>query len=294
MTAVGAEYGVNHGTYSAKHLTETAPGTITDTQIVSLINARITDGTLPTPPSSGSNYVYMVFFPRTTTVNGGTGLGVMCGQSGALGYHAEGKHGTVSFAYAVIPDCTGKLGDITSTASHELIEAATDPYNAPRDGYFYDPSATDSPWTGAYGDEVADLCEYGDDVFDGPWEVQRSWSMVEAAAGRSPCVPAPAGEVFTDVSPSPNAVVQVPAGGSATFTLTGWSSAPTAPWTIAAYDADYTDFSATASLSSDTIGNGGTVTLTLTAPASATSGQYGAVFVYSGQSNFWPVAIQVQ
>ena len=65
-------------------------------------------------------------------------------------------------------------------------------------------------------------------------------------------------------------MVRRPPGSTVTFTLTGWSTAPTADWKIsvdAAYNSDLTAMQTKPQLSADMINNGKTVTLTLTVPA---------------------------
>ena len=89
---------------------------------------------------------------------------------------------------------------------------------------------------------------------------------------------------------------KVAAGGSVTFTITGWSTAEKAPWKLKVDPADVSDFDPSGTLSANAIQNGTTVTLTLTAPAGTPRGQVGAVYVASGAfgEHYWPVAIQVK
>ncbi len=291
LTAVGAEFGVTSATHEVGQLTQTAPATITDAQIQTFLEARMTAGDLPAAPASKLN-VYMLYFPATTTITD-SGGDPMCGMNGSVGYHGAGKTGGIDYAYAVIADCGTGFPDITSTASHELIEAATDPWNTPDDGYFMDFPAPNL-WYTDYGDETADMCQYEANVPEGKWQVQRSYSNVAAAAGGSPCVPAVAGEAYVNVSASPKTIAPVAKGGSVVFTITGWSTLRTTPWMLDTGVGDQTDFDPKATLSGKTINNGDTVTVTLTAPAGAKSGDIGSAYVFSGDAgHFWPVAIQV-
>jgi hypothetical protein len=241
----------------------------------------------------------MVYFPKTTMVDDQSGTGPQCSANASVGYHSYGTDAAnVDYSYAVIPDCTGMLADVTSTASHELIESATDPYDAPKAGWFMD-APTPSLWYAAYPEEVGDLCEYEANTTEGMWTVQRIWSMTAAAAGGSPCVPVPAGEVYFSTTSSPNQMQTVPAGGSATFTMTGWSTSPGQTWQLFVDAADQTDFDPTATISSSSMTTGGTVTVTLHAPAGTPSGKVGAAFISSGDATgdlgrFWPVGIIVQ
>jgi hypothetical protein len=292
---VGKEYGVTAGTEEAIPVTDTAPGSITDTQIQQFINDKITAGTFPSPaPTTNGTPIYMVYFPSTTTVTDNKSGGTSCSNGGFAGYHGAGSNNGTKFAYAVIPDCGSGLNDVTSTAAHELIEAATDPWNTPDDGYYLDVAADDL-WNGAAGDEVADMCDFEPLTTEGSWQLERSYSNAAAAAGTSPCVPVPAGDVYYNVSATPKTVQTVAAGKSFTFTITGWSTAAIAPWAIQTAPADSADFDPKATLSVQTINNGLTATVTLTAPANAKTGTLGAAFVVSGDAqHLWPVAIQVQ
>ncbi len=294
MTTVGKDYGVGAGTHTAGRIATAAPPTIDDTGIQVAIDTAITAGTIPAPPATGGQMIYLIYFPKSTQIDDGTGS-ILCSATGAVGYHYYSTHGSTPFAYAVIADCSGQLADVTSTSSHEIIETATDPYDKPNDGYYMDP-ALPSLWHAASPNENADLCQYEDNTMDGPWAVQRIWSMTAAAAGGSPCLPAVSGEIYFNTSAAPDMVQKVAAGESATFTMTGWSTAEKAAWKLAIDPADTTDFDPAATLSAATIQNGTTVTVTLTAPAGTPKGKIGAAYVASGQfgEHYWPVAIQVK
>jgi hypothetical protein len=99
----------------------------------------------------------------------------------------------------------------------------------------------------------------------------------------------------------------VPAGGSVTFTLTGWSSAEVAPWTIRSFRDNFSvqDFDTTPTLSSTQVGNGTNVTVTLHVPAGTPSGSNATVLIYSQGStpfqdnqfifgNNWPLKVVVE
>lgn len=91
------------------------------------------------------------------------------------------------------------------------------------------------------------------------------------------------GHVYYNVSPSPSAPQTVPAGGSVTFTLTGWATAPVAPWSLVVNPDGYAQqgFATTPSFTSTTVGNGTTTQLTLHVPASTPSGRTATVRVGS-------------
>jgi len=190
-TEVTGEYGVSALRFdTGVILGDPPPATITFDSVRSFIVDSIAAGRLP---PVDDQTIYTLLYPIETTAAGG------CTQFG--GYHEEiARPGDVSIVYAVIVRCpaTGDLSSLdlaTSFLSHELIEAATDPYvrtqpafDAVAPEFFY--------WAiRAGGAELTDMCYLlGKDRlqrFVGPYLVQRSWSNREAAAGHEPCVPVP-------------------------------------------------------------------------------------------------------
>ena len=286
--AAGSEYGVTSGTHAAKVvLPETAPSSMTGQGIPARINQAIMDGTAP-PAGPGS--MYLIYFPMTTSISGG-GPGVACQDY--LGYHyfARSPSG-VRYAYGVVIDCSGAAGDTTSTASHELLEAATDPFT---DAWSLDVGQFDH-WVNFNQYEDGDMCEYLPDTTEDGVELQRMYSNAEAAAGREPCVPAPPGWLLFNVSPAPDIVPTVAAGHTTQITLTGWSAQPMKSWTLSVQPWGQSDFDPTARLSANSINNGLTVKVTLKVPPGTQSGSVGTAVVYSGPGGgrFWPVSVVAQ
>lgn len=318
LAQVGHDYGVGTGTHAAHVVLQmAAPTTASDLDTQALIEQKIGDGTLPsafdvdggsadggatTDAGSGvpGDYVYVVFYPQGTTTGSFLGGPDTCANLGGGqfigGYHWETQSGAYHVPYAVVPTCSDATGvekasDIEISASHEIMEASTDPFPYTNTAYaLTDPN---NPWTYTDG-EVGDLCE-GQTVQQAAFSVQRIWSNSAAAAGTSPCIPAPTGG-FYDVSPSPNTTQNVAAGGSVTFTLTGFSTAPMPPWSLQAFPG-YGTFTPTLALSASTIGNGQTATLKVTVPSTAKSQDFVSVFVSCSNGtadfNYWPVAITV-
>jgi hypothetical protein len=182
------------------------------------------------------------------------------------GYHGniqlDSAHGLKQVAYAVMPRCAtfgnlSGLDALTGTASHEFVEAATDPYpNTPMPGYASVDDAHIYWQTFLGGGEVGDMCAQDETNFvkfpELPlYTVQRSWSNKAAKAGHDPCQPPVAGSVYFNTAPVfksdvPYSIggqtvnvkgVQIPVGMSAVVELDAWSDAPTSgPWTINATD----------------------------------------------------------
>ncbi|MEO8875103.1 MAG: hypothetical protein ABI461_05905, partial [Polyangiaceae bacterium] len=151
------------------------------------------------------NAIYSVFFPQNVHIKmaGGTS----CAQFG--GYHHAVKVSGVAVAYAVIPTCPGFDGRenadaITAPASHEFVEAATDPF-PPGDFAYAQIDQAHAVYGVAPGTELADMCSYDSDAFYKPagldFLVQRIWSNAAALSGGDPCAPIPAGHVYYGAIP---------------------------------------------------------------------------------------------
>ncbi|HUB07405.1 MAG TPA: hypothetical protein VMB50_10400 [Myxococcales bacterium] len=305
LTTVGADYGVGTGTVDLVELSTAAPGANTNpnaitNELCSLIKNPPTN--FPTP---NGNTVYFFFYPETTTFTDGS-----CSSYGGYHSYTSGFSGSSAkcndVVYAVLPDCPVSpayddltdLAEVETSASHELIEAATDPYppgGSLRGGY----AITDgtSPWIGI-GGEVGDICVWN--YLEEPFGfVQRIWSNSAAAAGNeSPCVPE-ADEPFATVSVSPT-TVQVGAGQTFDFTVTGWSDQATQPFVVVPYAFDYPTSPASQisySLDVNSLSNGQQGTLSVTVPA-GDHDDYLMLLVLEanpGQSldvwNWYPVAV---
>ena len=285
----GREYGVGAGTHAAKVHLGAAPATLKDTDIETLMHTLVTNHTVPTPPATDSEYIYMIYIPPSVTLD--------ASLQGFYGYHQDTTLGATRFAFAVILDDGSGIDTTTSTAAHELIETATDPYFVDGQlGWYIDPPA-DDPWYLIEG-EIADVCDGEALIRSGNFAVQRTWSNLAAAAGQSPCVPYDPDSVWMDVSADPPTMPTIPAGGSATFTLTGWSTQQVGDWSLDEYTADFSDLYDTdmnPTFSTKIINNGKTAQLTLHAPASARSGDFGGIYVLSGdQIRPWAVGFVVQ
>jgi hypothetical protein len=297
MSAVGADYGVGLGTAAGTvHLGQDAPASATQQEVENMLGQAISDGTAPSPTSLAGEGIYMIYFPK------GTQLSTFFGQSCSAfqGYHNYFTFQGVNVVYAVIADCGGSapLQPIEEIASHEMIEACSDPHprgSGPPTAYAI--ADIRSAWGDSLGGEVGDLCasiETTDPIAG--FFAQRIWSNSAAAKGdRSPCVPAPSKPFFT-VSAQPADTQQVAAGSSLTFMLTGWSSAPAGSWNISVVRSGA--FDSTPQLGASMIGNGGTTGLTLTVPTGAASGSIGwaAVQSFDGSGqvvSIWPVAVMV-
>ncbi len=159
----------------------------TDAALQTLLVQQVALGVLPAP---NSNTLYMVHFPSFVTLAGPLGSGNSCVSFCA--YHNSFTSGTNVYVYAAIMDsytggCSTGCGanatgleNQTETASHELIEAVTDPYVGldTSSAYAYPCGWADN--NNACG-EVADVCDDGGPgdtitVSGRTWVVQEIWS----------------------------------------------------------------------------------------------------------------------
>src|ERR1700674_1390747 len=162
-----AEYSVpgsaiGHGSHlGAVILSTDPPSTIADADVQQLIRQEISsDAAVPQP---SANSLYFVFLPPgvTITIDGQASCSNLCG------YHSDIKGGTF-YAVMPYPDCSGCTGTLavldalTSTSSHELCEAITDP--VPGRGWYDDQHG-----------EIGDICAWKTKKL-GAYTVQLEWS----------------------------------------------------------------------------------------------------------------------
>lgn len=190
-----AQYGVGAATLASPViLPQTLAASSTDTDLRTLLAARIADHSLPTPDA---NTAYVIFLPSAVSLS--SEGGVSCQDF--AGYHqlaqlADGTH----VPYAVLPRCSRTiLGELTSPTSHELAEMATDPVLTANN----DMAEPYALWTiGLHGAEIGDLCQNLSDPAlneSGIGVVARIWSNVAAQARQDPCQPALSGTSFFSV-----------------------------------------------------------------------------------------------
>ena len=257
-----SEYGVGElSALPAIRVAEVPPAQLSDAELQAWLLDKIAhDARFP---PTGSQTVYVVRYPAgvtITTPKPDSSTGRSCRDFG--GYHSSalGPDGS-SAPYAVIPSCS--FSNPEATLSHELVEAATDPFfkqslSGSNSGSGYATlDARHWAWAlpAAGGAELADLCEwqvrsdYQDPEVGGT--VQRTWSNAAMAAFHQPCVPArSAGPYFNGVPHFDDAVtlqvfgqslrtrgIAIAIGQSKTVPVDLLSDAATdGPWRVTAYD----------------------------------------------------------
>jgi hypothetical protein len=297
MTTAGREYGVHAGTY-AGNATVAPPNatSMMSTDVEAWLAAAVAAGQVPAPRSASDRPLYVVFFPSGISVSLPGGL-TSC--TGFGGYHGEVQVGSVLTSYAFIPLCADMTGlgeerEMEWSASHEIMEAATDPLPISEPTWVVrDPT---DPWS-YIGGEVADFCS-GRIGFEANHAVQPVFSAIAAAAGGNPCIPVTDSEPYVSVTSMPAWIPSVTAGSMVEFTLTGWSTAPASDWQL--FLSPLLDISgSTATFSTMLINNGRMSTLRITVPGSTPSGTPYSAIIYSipngsASFNLWPVAFVVQ
>ncbi len=163
-----AAYPIKHGTLTGT-TTITTPRlgrSVTDSAIQHMLQQEITTNTGFPRPSA--NTLYFVYLPPNVKViqGGGASCQVFCG------YHND-INGQIFYAVMPFPGCAGCTGTLapldalTSTSSHELCEAITDPI--PGQGWYDDVNG-----------EIGDICAWKTKQV-GNFTVQLEWSNAAAA-----------------------------------------------------------------------------------------------------------------
>lgn len=255
-TGAASEYGVGAATaLTPVHVATAANATYQDSDIQTWLKGQIMN-TAGFPQPDG-NTIYAIFFSTGVTVNmlGGTSCNAF------NGYHNDFQIGATGtfVTYTVISRCQMQgvsLQDMmTATASHEFLEAATDPL-ATDNPAWATVDESDIVWSQVNGGgELGDLCAAYPDSFYKPADlnylVQRIWSNAAAAAGHDPCEPDGTNPYFNSAPVMSDALtlnipgfgvanamgVKIPQGQSVTVELDLYSDAPTSgPWNISAID----------------------------------------------------------
>ncbi len=250
-----SEYGVGAVTQVVYHAAETPPASLTDADVQAWLTNKIqNDSTFPQPDAST---IYTLFYP--TGVNVTNFGGVTC--QAFQGYHdSYPLSASVNVIYAIVPRCppppvqgVTDADQMTAEATHELIEAATDPNPSSKPAYIT-VDGDSHAWELLAGGEIGDLCGAFPDSFYTPKGfdhlVQRVWSNANAAAGHDPCEPngttpyfnsAPLVSDTITISVGGQSVktkgIKVPIGQSVTVEVDLYSDAPTSgPWKVSAID----------------------------------------------------------
>ncbi|MEO6575412.1 MAG: hypothetical protein ABIP89_16310, partial [Polyangiaceae bacterium] len=274
----------------------------TDDDIQALIKAEVLAGRFPAPTA---DTIYALYFPMGAKVSLGTGFDgctAFDGYHGSVVVHAPdvdagaadagGTSAAIEVAYAVMMRCTSQEAEVTLTAGHEFIEAATDPNGG--DGYL----TTDPAWQQFFYPEVGDLCDAEGYQYESGFVVQSGWSNVSAKAGHNPCAPQKPGEIYFNAAPTKKSVL-LKVGESTTIDVQAYSEAVTDDWALSVVDYDVlmgTGKTLDVSLDRDSVNNGVTAKLTIkllkAPPVGRPFGLYAITSKRAGVTHYWPAMVE--
>lgn len=218
-----------------------------------------------------------------------------CGAGPRALHQTLRRPGTV-VPYAVVPRC-GDLDQVTISASHEILEATTNPEPANR-GFGIAGDADGLPFTYG-GAEPADPCRL---LTTSPmWReagfaLHRVWSNQAAERGTDPCGPQFPERPYRALVPAAPAVRMTEPGEDATIVLQAASDRPVSPWSIMAVELSgreprpgFVDLA----LDRSVVASGDAATLTVT--LRRTRGREPIVIALlstdGDQTDMWPVAV---
>lgn len=154
---------IGHGSYLGSAIvTNPAPSTtVDDTAIRDFLNQQLSTNSAVPPVTDNS--LYFIFLPSgvTVTQSGSASCQDFCG------YH-DTISGSIFYGVLPYPDCSGCMANLnlqdaeTTTISHELCEAITDP--VPGQGWYDDANG-----------EIGDICAWQTKQL-GAYTVQTEWS----------------------------------------------------------------------------------------------------------------------
>ncbi len=193
-TSAVTQYNVHAGSQVATWSVPTAPPATFDTsQVATFLQAAVTSGAIPAPTP---NTLYNFYPPPSMIVTQTYGTSVYTGCTDFQGFHDSVSVNGQTVAYAMAMRCPAweqGLSDVdfaTWGSSHEIAEAATDPFSG--SGWFITDATLDTLYSGG---EIGDLCDGHPTRVDGHY-VTELWSNSAASADQRPCVPAPPGPMY--------------------------------------------------------------------------------------------------
>lgn len=276
---------------TAVRLSDVLPAQIRAVDISALLKGAARAGHLGT---LDANSLLLVYLPPG--VNLSDAFARYCGN-GPHGFHRALRFDGKSVPYAVIPRCDDEAAT-TATASHELLEATTNPDN-PKRGFAFLQSATNLGFTAA-GVEPVDACGLiardAPRTSDSGFVVQRAWSNRAASIGGNPCVPVAAERPYVALVPSAGVIPLTKPGEQANVSLVAASDRPVQAWRVTAIDlwaSQGGEPCVALALDQAVVVPGQSVQLSITrlVPRTQRLCMVGIVSSLDGYSTMWPLAV---
>jgi hypothetical protein len=198
-------------------------------------------GANPAWGAPSASTLYEISIPASMQF-GDTSDGMCC--SDYLGYHYDAPGiGGVDVPFAINCTCDGggltALQNLTETANHETVEAATDPLG---EGFAQTDDAH-AVWTYITDGEISDMCEYADTANlktpDGmSYAIQRTWSNAAALASTDPCIPGAVSSYYQTIPDAPDSAIVSVFGSNVTTHATKIAKSATGTITLHVYATD--------------------------------------------------------
>jgi hypothetical protein len=275
-------------------LTATLPAQVHAVEISALLRSEARAGRLG---AFEANTVLLVYLPKGVGLKDAF-IPSYCGD-GPRAYHKALRFDDKSVGYAVMPRCSDEAA-LTGSASHELLELATNPDTTKR-GFAFVQGSDNLGFTAA-GIEAMDPCGLiarEKEVVESGFVVRRAWSNRAAAQGHDPCVPTPTDRPYLALVPRTPIARLSKEGDSLTISMDAAASDPVEEWAVSAFDltgAQEREQYVGVTLDKTTVTPGQTATLTITLrkqPPGRLS-VVGIVSTMGDHSDTWPVAVIVR
>jgi hypothetical protein len=271
------------------------PGQVRDVDIEALLGEEAQAGALT---GLGADALVLAYLPPGVVLT--DAFHPRYCDGGPRAFHRLAWAGRVSFAFAVIPRC-GDEAETTATASHEVLEAATNP-DPNRPGFRLDAAPRYVAFR-THGSEPADPCgllnldRHRHD--EGGFRMQRGWSNRQADRGGDPCAPSVAERPYLALIPR-QPVVRLPSeGATASVVVDAAADRVVAGWSVSVIDLTgeqeggrYVD----ARLDRERVSSGDTAVLTLRVarlhPRQVTT--VGLLSRLGTHTHLWPIAVSMR
>jgi len=248
---------------AAVHLDKKLPAKVTDRDVEAILLESARSGRFGRVDASS---LLVTYLPKGVDLSDAT-TPKFCG-GGPRGYHRAMDLDGVRVPFAILPRC-GEEAELTGTASHEILEATTNPFPLERGFAFV--SGPDLSGFGEAGLEPVDPC--GLTMMDTHWTtesgfvVHRAWSNREAWRAHDPCVPSRPEIPYVMLVPRAGGLRVAKEGDSASLSLDATSDRPISQWAVSAMDlSGYQDHEQylEVTLDKSTVAPGDSVGLTVT------------------------------